>query len=59
MKSFHGLILIAILVIVFLIGISSFVAFGELDYNQTLCSLEFECYTCGPLDENVCILGKK
>jgi len=33
-------------------------AFGQ-DYNQTLCALEFQCYICGPLDENVCILGDK
>ena len=31
--------------------------YGQLDYNQT-CN-QVQCYICGPLDENVCILGDK
>ena len=30
---------------------------GLSDYNET-CNI-VQCYICGPLDENVCILGAK
>lgn len=29
---------------------------NQKPYNETLCELEFQCYACGPLDKDACIL---
>jgi len=48
---------IGIIATVLLVMIMLQLAFAIQEYNE-ICNF-VQCYICGPLDENVCILGAK
>ena len=51
------LVVIGIIAIIFFIFYMVQLAFAIQEYNE-ICNF-VQCYICGPLDENVCILGAK
>ena len=48
---------IGIITVMFLVITMIQLAFAIQEYNE-ICNF-VQCYICGPLDENVCVLGAK